>query len=83
LSTVLDRPDAADHFFSTAVDLHHRVRVPLLEAETLVEWGRALLARGGDGARAVALLDRAIDLSGPLDAEGVVRAARELRGTVA
>lgn len=83
LSTVLDRPDAADHFFSTAVDLHHRVRVPLLEAETLVEWGRALLARGGDRARAVALLDRAIDLSGSLDAEGIVRTARELRGTAA
>jgi hypothetical protein len=75
LAATLGRPAEADHWFETAIDVHHRSWAPLLEAETMVEWARVIAQRGDAPDRVASLVGRARDLAEPLGAVGIVELA--------
>ena len=52
LATVLRRYDDAEVHFSHALRLHEKLQAPFFVALTELEWGRMLMARGGDGDQA-------------------------------
>jgi tetratricopeptide (TPR) repeat protein len=62
LATAVGRSDEADTHFTIAVEILERIGSPALLANTRLEWGRMLFARGkpGDAGRARALLGDAL-----------------------
>ncbi len=59
-ASILDRPHVADRHFQTAIEIEGRVGAPAWRAETLLDWGRAMLARpASDRSRIDAVLTEA------------------------
>jgi hypothetical protein len=80
LATMLDRWDEADGHFDTALACCDRLGARAIRARVLLEYGRALLARSGEGdaARAGALLDEARRLGEDLGLDGILSRAAAL-----
>ncbi len=75
----LGRFDEADYWFEGAAHLHTKCRVPLLLAETFVEWAAAVTDLVGNAGRASELLDHAQAIAERHTAPGIDERIRRER----
>ena len=80
LATTLGRYDEADGHFAAAVEVELRIGSRAILVHTRLEWARALLYRdqAGDRARALELLNEALDGARELDLTGTERRIQTL-----
>ena len=78
LAATLGESEAAQEHFERALQLNRRMGAPTWVAHTAYEYGRFLLADGGDRAHAEALLGEAAALAEQIGMAGIVARVRSL-----
>ncbi len=85
LAALLDRHDAADEHFASAIDIHERIGAQLQLARTLLNWGHVRITRGGplETQRGRVLLGRALTIARERGGTAIERETQALLATLA